>query len=104
MFIVIGVIVIAVVLFAILKALTNRGPSSMGYSNGRNYLQPGNSDFVQPMYSEPPFVEPNTIAEIATIAAAEIAVDLVEDAIFGGGNDFDSGFDDNGFDGGGDFF
>ena len=85
MFIVVLVIVAAVLIFALMRALS--GP--------RQY----NSPPPMPTYIDqgPVYIqEPSPMADIATFVAAEVATEVVADAVFGA---FDSGpMDDGGFD------
>ncbi len=91
---VIVLLVVAVILvIAIAKNLS--GPRQPVY-----YDQP---PIVEPVYVEPMYIEPNPLAEVATIAAAEVVADVAFDA-FESANAPDPGmFDDSGFDGGGGF-
>ncbi len=88
MFIVVGAVLAAILIFALFRVLTASRPPAMGPTDP--YMQPAPGPvFVQ---------EPNPIAEIATVVAAEVIVDTAMGALFDSGPaDFDGG-PDAGFD------
>lgn len=86
--VVIGVIVVAAIIFAVVRALSGpRQPVMYGQPQPGPYVQ----TIVEPVYIDPI----NPVAEIGTIVAAEVIGDVVENAIFdgGGGGGYDPGFD-----------